>query len=60
MNVNLNEPLPLCEGPKLRPFHHRNAHVDFVRLLSAGEHGSVFEVAIESNPYALKVVRVQR
>ncbi|MCJ1239953.1 hypothetical protein MMC14_007952, partial [Varicellaria rhodocarpa] len=55
MDMNLDEPLPLCDGPKLQPFEYRHAPVKFIRLLNAGDHGSVFEVLIESNTYALKI-----
>ena len=61
--VQLNNPLPNYEGPKLHPFHHRSAPIYFVDLLNAetpGEDGWVFEVVIELKRYALKVVsRVQ-
>ena len=58
---NYNKPLPGCEGPKLRPFKHRKAAVEFKRFLSdddsgIGGHAHVFEVSIRSNTYALKVV----
>ena len=60
--ANYNEPLPTCEGPKLRPFKHRKAAIEFRCLLSddesgSGGHAHVFKVSIRSNVYALKVVR---
>ena len=57
--VELSNPLPNYEGPRLEPFKHRNAHVQFLDLINAetpGEDGYVFEVEIESKRYALKVV----
>lgn len=59
---NYNIPLPTCEGPQLDPFKHRNAEIDFQKLLSDADpefegHAHVFEVSIMSIPYALKVVR---
>jgi Kinetochore Sim4 complex subunit FTA2 len=67
--IDLNEPLPRCEGPKLRPFKDRKANIKFVSLLSRGDgdsdsdsdsssggHGHVFEVIIASRRYALKIV----
>ena len=57
--VELNNPLPNYEGPRLDPFRHRNALVDFIQLLNPqtpGEDAYVFEVIIESKRYALKVV----
>ena len=59
MEFRLDEPLPLCDGPKLKPFAYTGAPVDFVDLLSAdspGEHSHVFEVVINSQHFALKVV----
>lgn len=62
---NYDGPLPQCQGPKLKPFPHRKSKVDFIRLLSdsestggieSGGHAHVFEVSIEGETYALKVV----
>lgn len=56
-----NEPLPQCEGPKLGPFHNPKPAVIFRRLLSdkdAEGHAHVFEAAIESTAYAVKMVRI--
>jgi Kinetochore Sim4 complex subunit FTA2 len=50
-------PLPNAKGPKLNPFPHNGGHIEFLRLLGTGEHGYVFEVIIESQRCALKVVR---
>lgn len=58
--VELDKPLPKCEGPKLGIFEHHKAAIQFVSLLSGdspGEDGHVFEVVIDSKHYALKVVR---
>ena len=56
-----NKPLPQCDGPKLAPLaRKRNAKVEFIRLLSdlkAEGHAHVFEVLIDSEEFALKVVR---
>lgn len=59
---NFTTPLPNCEGPKLHPFKHRYAKVDFHHLLGdsdsvTGGHAHVFEVSIKSVVYALKIVR---
>ncbi len=54
------EPLPQCEGPKLRPFKDHHRAIKFLRLLSdikSEGHAHVFEVSIGSKKYALKVVR---
>jgi hypothetical protein len=69
--IDLNEPLPRCDGPKLHPFKDRKANIKFVSLLSQGDgdgdgdsdsgsggHGHVFEVIIASRRYALKIVSV--
>ncbi|KAI9759287.1 MAG: hypothetical protein M1840_003378 [Geoglossum simile] len=50
-------PLPNAKGPKLDPFPHNGGHIEFLRLLGAGEHGYVFEVIIESQRYALKMFK---
>ena len=57
--VELNNPLPNYEGPRLGPFTHRNSPVYFIKLLNPktpGEDAYVFEVVIELKRYALKVV----
>lgn len=54
------EPLPECDGPKLRPFPGRHGHIKFIRLISEEIQYSdahVFEVEIDSKIYALKIVR---
>ena len=63
-----DQPLPLCEGPKLQPFRKGKADITFKRLLrndqgspdssDEGGRAHVFEVSIDSKTYALKVVRV--
>ena len=48
------------KGPKLDEFPRRGAHIVFRKLLSDPEsegQAHVFEVAISSRVYALKVVR---
>ena len=56
------EPLPLCEGPRLDRFRKLKAGlVTFNRLLSDIEsegHAHVFEAAIGSATYAIKMVRL--
>ena len=57
--------LPQCQGPKLRPFPHSSAPIEFLRLISAnntettpsGGHSHVFEVSIHSQLYALKIFK---
>ena len=56
------EALPLCEGPKLHRFRKPKAAITFNRLLSDIEsegHAHVFEAAIGSVTYAIKVVRLR-
>ncbi len=63
-----DQPLPLCEGPKLHPFPKGKVDITFKRLLQNDQDSSdssyeegrahVFEVSIDSKTYALKVVRV--
>jgi hypothetical protein len=56
------KPLPNCEGPKLHPFTHSHARIEWLERLDAerashsGPEGYVFKVRIESRIYALKVV----
>ena len=55
------EPLPLCEGPRLHRFRKPKAAVTFNRLLSgigSEGHAHVFEAAIGSATYAIKMVRL--
>ncbi|KAL8715672.1 MAG: hypothetical protein Q9225_006325 [Loekoesia sp. 1 TL-2023] len=57
-SLHLNGLQPPCEGSKLHPFSHRASAIRFIRLLSDPEregHSQVFEVAIASKAYALKV-----
>ena len=55
------EPLPPCDGPKLKPFHDPKAIVQFHRLISnkdtKGNCAHVFEVSIGGTKYVLKLVR---
>jgi hypothetical protein len=53
----LNGLLPDTKGPKLGSFPHNGGHIQFMKRLGDGEHGYVFEVIIESQRYALKIVR---
>ena len=53
------QPLPQCEGPKLRPFAKSTASLKFKRLLSdlnSEGQAHVFEASIGSTAYAVKVV----
>ena len=57
--VERGEPLPRCNGPKLHYFGNRGEQFEIVGLLSArnpGRHGHVFEVVLDTQRYALKVV----
>ena len=59
VNDLYNQPLPQCEGPKLRPFAKSTATVKFKRLLSdlySEGQAHVFEASIGSTAYAVKVV----
>lgn len=54
-----DEPLPRCEGPKLRPFANSTATLKFKRLLSdlySDGQAHVFEASIGSTAYAIKIV----
>ena len=55
------EPLPLCDGPKLKPFDLPMPNPDFHRLISdrdaEGGQAHVFEASIGSTMYAIKVVK---
>ena len=61
MKPQYTEPLPPCDGPKLKPFHDPKAIVQSHRLISdkdaEGYCAHVFEVSIGCTKYALKVVR---
>ncbi|KAK8061303.1 hypothetical protein PG994_007669 [Apiospora phragmitis] len=58
-----NTPLPPCQGPKLHPFKCENPSISWGKRLdddggdSSPTQGVVFEVAIESRAYALKVFK---
>ena len=59
--VERHDPLPRCDGPKLHRFDHGGEHFEFIGLLSSrnpGCHGHVFEVVLDSQHYALKVVSI--
>lgn len=55
--------LPPCEGPKLRVFKYQKARINWLERLDDTEksesttQGFVFKVEIQSQQYALKVVR---
>ena len=61
MKPQYTEPLPPCDGPKLKPFHDPEATILFRRLISDKDAGGncahVFEVSIGRTKYELKVVR---
>lgn len=60
-HIPLNIPLPQCQGPKLQPFCKGKPQIDFLRRLSATDeaiHSHVFEVLIDGQVYALKLVDV--
>ncbi|KAK3291896.1 kinetochore Sim4 complex subunit FTA2-domain-containing protein [Chaetomium fimeti] len=56
-------PLPPCGGPKLHPFKHQKAPIEWLERLDAdranesGAEGCVFKVRIQSQLYALKVFK---
>ena len=53
-------PIPRVKGPKIKEFPRRGAQIVFRKLLSdprSEGQSHVFEVAISSRVYALKVVR---
>lgn len=59
MSMVFHEMLPQCEGLKLHPFSNGSCDIQFIRLLSDDEsalHSPVFEVIINGQRYALKVV----
>lgn len=50
-------PLPLCEGPKLKPFDFKGPQdIEFIEELGYGQHSVVFKVRIRNKLYALKLV----
>ena len=52
------EPLPLCDGPKLKPFDFQGPQeIEFLEVLGSGQHSIVFKVKILGQIYALKLVR---
>ena len=56
---NYDEPLPTCEGPKLKPFKTKGI-VKFKRLLSDKDsdgHAHVFEASTGASSFAVKIVR---
>lgn len=51
------DPLPLCEGPKLEAFKFKGPRdIVFVKHLRSGVHSHVFQVKIQDEIYALKLV----
>ena len=57
--VDFNESLPTKYPPQLQPFPLRDRDVEFVSLLSdenPGSHSYVFDVVVEGQYYALKMV----
>ncbi len=60
MIPSYGEPLPQCDGPKLKPFQLPMPIPTFHRLISdkdAGGQAHVFEASIGSTAYAVKVVK---
>lgn len=50
-------PLPLCDGPKLKPFDFQGPQqIEFLEFLGDGTHSYVFKVKILGEVYALKLV----
>jgi hypothetical protein len=50
-------PLPLCNGPKLKPFDFQGPQkMEFLGHLGEGMHAHVFKVKILERVYALKIV----
>ncbi|KAL8770400.1 MAG: hypothetical protein Q9209_003826 [Squamulea sp. 1 TL-2023] len=59
-SVDLEGLQPDCEGPKLGPFVHRRAPMQFIQRLSNPEHDGqahVFEINIARKVYALKIFK---
>ena len=57
------EPLPQCDGPKLKPFKLPMPTPEFHRLISDSDaeghaQAHVFEASIGSTAYAIKVVKI--
>ncbi|KAH6981826.1 kinetochore Sim4 complex subunit FTA2-domain-containing protein [Ilyonectria sp. MPI-CAGE-AT-0026] len=51
-------PLPLCDGPKLKPFDFQGPQqIEFLEFLGEGLHSYVFKVKIMGTIYALKLFR---
>lgn len=51
-------PLPLCEGPKLKPFAFQDQqNIEFLEYLGAGAHSYVWKVKMDGSIYALKMAR---
>ena len=60
MKPQYTEPLPQCDGPKLKPFKLPMPTPKFHRLISdpdAEGQAHVFEASIGSTVYAIKVVK---
>ena len=61
----MNDLVPNIRGPKLRPFSRNIKDLSFIRLLSSEDesnpssvpHSRVFEVEVDAEQFALKVVR---
>ncbi|KAG6006876.1 hypothetical protein E4U21_006595 [Claviceps maximensis] len=51
-------PLPLCDGPKLKPFDFQGPQkIEFIDYIGQGLHAHVFKVKILGQIYALKLFR---
>ena len=52
------ESLPRIPGPRLHQFNSHNQLIDieFIRELGCGRHSKTWEVLINRNPFALKIV----
>ncbi|KAG6040296.1 hypothetical protein E4U41_000981 [Claviceps citrina] len=51
-------PLPLCDGPKLKPFPFpAQQEMEFLEYLGEGAHSHVFKIRIMGQVYALKLFR---
>lgn len=52
-------PLPLCDGPKLKPFDFQGPQqIEFLDYLGSGLHSHVVKVKIHEQTYALKLVSI--
>ncbi|MBE3043291.1 hypothetical protein IMZ48_12115 [Candidatus Bathyarchaeota archaeon] len=50
-------PLPLCDGPKLKPFDfHGPQKIKFLEYIGEGGHSHVYKIEIMGKLYALKLV----